>query len=188
MNDRPNPGWFGRNWKWFVPTGCLTVLLLGALVLFGLIGLGIKGVSGLMSGSEPVRHALELAKANPEVQAAFGSPLETGTGFRGSLSTNNDSGSADLSLPVSGPKGSGRLYVKGEREAGRWSYRLIELSIDGSERRIDLLGGSSSQPRTGDGDEGADGAEGSDGAEGPQDADGADDPEAEESQSPAASA
>lgn len=140
MNERPNPGWFGRNWKWFVPTGCLTVLLLGALLLFGLIGLGIKGVSGLMSGSEPVRHAMALAKANPEVQAAFGQPLETGTGFRGSLSTENDSGAADLSLPIKGPKGSGRIYIKGTREADRWSYRLIEVAIDGSERRIDLLG------------------------------------------------
>lgn len=140
MNDRPNPGWFGRNWKWFVPTGCLTVLLLGALILVGLIGLGVKGVSGLMSGSEPVRHALTLAKANPEVLAAFGQPLETGMGFQGSLTTNNDSGSADLSLPIKGPKGSGRLYVKGEREADRWTYHLIEIAVDGSERRIDLLG------------------------------------------------
>ncbi len=140
MNDRPNPGWFGRNWKWFVPTGCLTVLLLGALVLAGLIGLGIKGVSGLMSGSEPVRHAMQLAQANPEVKAAFGEPLETGMGFQGSLTTDNDRGSADLSLPITGPKGSGRLYIKGSREADRWTYRLIEVAIDGSERRIDLLG------------------------------------------------
>ncbi|MFK3648486.1 cytochrome c oxidase assembly factor Coa1 family protein [Lysobacter enzymogenes] len=140
MNDRPNPGWFGRNWKWLVPTGCLTVLLLFALVLAGLIGLGVKGVSGLMSGSEPVRHALALAKAHPEVQAAFGEPLETGMGFQGSLTTHNDSGSADLSVPIKGPKGSGRLYVKGEREADRWTYRLIEIAVDGSERRIDLLG------------------------------------------------
>ncbi|QWP77751.1 hypothetical protein J5226_04875 [Lysobacter sp. K5869] len=144
MNDRPNPGWFGRNWKWFVPTGCLTVLLLGALVLFGLIGLGIKGMSGLMSGSEPVRHAMQLAKDNPEVTAALGQPLETGMGFQGSLRTDNDRGSADLSLPLKGPKGSGRLYVKGEREADRWTYRLIEVAIDGSERRIDLLGADKS--------------------------------------------
>lgn len=140
MNDRPNPGWFSRNWKWFVPTGCLSVLLLAALALAGLIGLGIKGVSGLMSGSEPVRHAMELAKADPDVRAAFGEPLETGLGFQGSLTTNNDSGAADLSLPIKGPKGSGRIYVKGTREADRWSYRLIEVAIDGSERRIDLLG------------------------------------------------
>ncbi|MBO7941890.1 hypothetical protein JTP77_039250, partial [Streptomyces sp. S9] len=113
-------------------------LLLGALLLFGLIGLGIKGVSGLMSGSEPVRHAMQLAQANPEVKAAFGEPLETGLGFQGSLTTDNDSGAADLSLPITGPKGSGRIYIKGSREADRWTYRLIEVAIDGSERRIDL--------------------------------------------------
>ncbi|MGO1073481.1 cytochrome c oxidase assembly factor Coa1 family protein [Lysobacter sp. CA199] len=140
MNDRPNPGWFGRNWKWFVPTGCLTLVLFGALLLAGLIGLGLKGVSGLFAGSEPVRHSIELAEADPAVVAALGKPLEAGMMIQGSMQTHNDDGSADLSLPLTGPKGKGKLYLKAERSAGRWTYSLIEIAIDGSDQRIDLLG------------------------------------------------
>ncbi|QWF17293.1 cytochrome c oxidase assembly factor Coa1 family protein [Lysobacter capsici] len=142
MNDRPNPGWWSRNWKWFVPTGCLTVILIAALLLFGLIGLGIKGVSSLMGSSEPVRHAIALAQANPAAVAALGTPLEPGMMINGTLQTDNSSGHADLSMPLKGPKGSGRVYIKGEREADRWTYSLIELAIDASGDRIDLLGGT----------------------------------------------
>ncbi|MFD0319911.1 cytochrome c oxidase assembly factor Coa1 family protein [Lysobacter gummosus] len=146
MNDRPNPGWFGRNWKWFVPTGCLTVLLLAALALVGLIGLGIKGASGLFASSEPVRHSVTLAQANPAVVAALGKPLEVGMMIQGSMHTSNDDGHADLSLPLTGPLGKGRLYLKADRAVGRWSYSLIEVAIDGSDQRIDLLGNGGSAP------------------------------------------
>lgn len=139
MNDRPNPGWFGRNWKWFVPTGCLSVLLLAALIMVAVVGMSMKGLSSLMSSSVPVRHAMELAQADPAVVAALGKPLETGMTFSGSLHTENANGSADLRIPVTGPKGSGQLYVKGDRQADRWSYSLIEMAIDASGQRIDLL-------------------------------------------------
>lgn len=142
MNDRPNPGWWSRNWKWFVPTGCLTMILIAGLLLFGLIGLGIKGVSSLMGSSEPVRHAITLAQANPAAVAALGTPLEPGAMINGTLQTDNSSGHADLSIPLKGPKGNGRVYIKGEREADRWTYSLIELAIDASGERIDLLGGA----------------------------------------------
>lgn len=153
MNDRPNPGWFGRNWKWFVPTGCLSILLLAALAMVAVIGVSMKGLSSLMSSSVPVRHALELAQADPAAVAALGKPLETGMKFSGSLQTENANGSADLKIPVSGPNGSGQLYIKGERQADRWTYSLIELSIDASGQRIDLLhdgddGDAAAEPQT----------------------------------------
>lgn len=147
MNDRPNPGWWDRNWKWFVPTGCLTLILIAGLLLFGLIGLGIKGVSSLMGSSEPVRHAVTLAEANPAAVAALGTPMEPGMMMSGTLQTNNDSGHADLTIPLKGPKGNGRVYIKGDREADRWTYSLIELSIDASGDRIDLLDGDRSAAR-----------------------------------------
>ena len=147
MNDRPNPGWFGRNWKWFVPTGCLTLLLLGALLVALLVGLGLKGMSGLFAGSEPVKHSIQLAEADPGVVAALGKPLKAGMMIQGSMQTNNDDGSADLSLPITGPKGSGKLYLKAERSAGRWTYSLIEIAVDGSDQRFDLLGRGGAAPR-----------------------------------------
>lgn len=140
MNDRPNPGWFGRNWKWLVPSGCLSVLLLAAFALFTVIGLGMKGLSGLVSSTEPVAHAIQLAEADPTVLAALGKPLKAGTMVQGSLSTNNANGHADMMVPLKGPKGSADLYIKAEREAGRWSYSLIEIAIDGSGQRVNLLG------------------------------------------------
>lgn len=140
MNDeRPNPGWWSRNWKWAVPSGCLTLVLLAGLLLVGVIGLGIKGLSGVMKSSEPFRHATALAEGNAEVVAALGKPLRSGLMVQGTLTTENASGHADLVVPLTGPKGEARLYIKGEREADRWTYSLIEVAIEGSGQRIDLL-------------------------------------------------
>ncbi|MGO1002830.1 cytochrome c oxidase assembly factor Coa1 family protein [Lysobacter sp. CA196] len=138
-DDRPNPGWWGRNWKWAVPSGCLTLILLAGLLLVGVIGLGIKGLSGVMKASEPYRHAIALAEGNAEVVAALGTPLRTGSMIQGTLSTENASGHADLAVPLTGPKGEATLYIKGERQADRWTYSVIELAIEGSGQRIDLL-------------------------------------------------
>ncbi|MGJ7903105.1 cytochrome c oxidase assembly factor Coa1 family protein [Lysobacter sp. 1R34A] len=138
-DDRPNPGWWSRNWKWAVPSGCLTLVLLAGLLLVGVIGLGIKGLSGVMKASEPYRHAIVLAEGNAEVVAALGTPLRTGSMIQGTLTTENANGRADLSVPLTGPKGEATLYIKGEREADRWTYSLLEVAIQGSGQRIDLL-------------------------------------------------
>jgi hypothetical protein len=38
MQGQPAPGWWSRNWKWFVPTGCcLTPLVLGGAFLAFLV-------------------------------------------------------------------------------------------------------------------------------------------------------
>ncbi|MGO4780288.1 cytochrome c oxidase assembly factor Coa1 family protein, partial [Lysobacter sp. 2RAB21] len=66
--------------------------------------------------------------------------------IQGSMQTSNDDGHADLSLPLTGPRGKGRLYLKADRAAGRWSYSLIVVAIDGSDQRIDLLGNGGSAP------------------------------------------
>lgn len=155
MNDRPNPGWFARNWKWLVPSGCLTVVLLFALVVFVVVGFGIKGITGMMKSSEPVTHALRLAQGNQDVTDALGVPLETGGMISGNISTTNADGQANLQVPLKGPKGTGTIYVKGEREADRWTYSLIEVEIEADGSRVDLLEGSapseSARPADGDG-------------------------------------
>ena len=68
------PGWWGRNWKWFVPTGCLGMLLLAAGFGFFIVTM----VFGMMKQSDAYKMALARAKADPRVVAALGSPIEDG--------------------------------------------------------------------------------------------------------------
>lgn len=137
----PRPGWWSRNWKWFLPTGCCLGTLLGivlAIVVFGvgIVGL-ITGVSKILKTSEPYLTALAKAKANDKVVAALGTPIEDGFP-QGSVNTNNDAGDADMHVSLTGPKGKGTLYVVGTRAGGQWTYSKMSVKIDGSDEEIDL--------------------------------------------------
>jgi hypothetical protein len=135
MNERYEPNWWQRNWKWFVPVGCLSTLLL----FFGGIALLASFVFGMMKSSDVYGQAVTRAKANPEVVAALGSPISAGYFTNGSIQQSGDSGSAQLSIPISGPKGKATIYVEARKSAGHWSFGKLQVGIDSQNRSIDLL-------------------------------------------------
>ena len=126
--------WWQRNWKWFVPA-CL-----GGLVLFaGFIVLIVTIVFGMMKSSDAYRTALTMARADPYVQEALGSPIEEGLLVMGNINVNGSSGHADLAIPVSGPQGSGTIYVVASKSAGQWAVLKLVVDIKATNERIDLL-------------------------------------------------
>ena len=117
----PKRGWWSRNWKWVVPV----VILLPVLAC----GTCFTAVFGLMKSSEPYKTAVERAKNHPAVIAALGTPIKEGFMASGTVNTSGDSGNADLSIPISGPKGSGTIHVVGSKSGGKWSYSVMEVRI-----------------------------------------------------------
>jgi hypothetical protein len=136
MNDY-KPGWWSRNWKWFVPVGCLTMVLLFVLAIAALV----FGVFGLMKQSTVYTQAVAEARAHPAVAEAMGSPIEEGTFVSGNFEESGPSGSASLSIPLSGPKGDGTLYVEAKKSAGQWTFSTLVLQAPDASR-IDLLAGA----------------------------------------------
>jgi hypothetical protein len=141
MQGQPAPGWWSRNWKWFLPTGCCLGTLLGLILAVAVFGVSIfaifSGVSAALKGSEPYKVAVARAKANDKVTTALGTPLDEGFPM-GSINTNNDTGNVDLSVPISGPKGKGTIYVVGTRSGTAWTYSKMSVTITGSGESIDL--------------------------------------------------
>ncbi|MGD0901362.1 MAG: cytochrome c oxidase assembly factor Coa1 family protein [Terracidiphilus sp.] len=131
----PRRNWFERNWKWFVPSGCLTIIVLLLAFVAGV--LSIVEVSFKSSGA--YTQALALAQANSQVSDKIGRPLKPGWFALGSISINGDSGDADISIPISGPNGKGRIYAVAKKIAGIWRYETLEIEVDGQPDRIDLL-------------------------------------------------
>lgn len=129
------PGWWSRNWKWFVPTGCFTLLLIGA----AFVGAFVLLLFGTMKSNDVYRMALTTAKGNGEVQFALGNPIKDGWFVSGNIHTSNGSGDADLSFPISGPKGKGKVYAIATRKADRWTYSTLEVAVPRRKDRIDLL-------------------------------------------------
>ncbi|MEO8383210.1 MAG: cytochrome c oxidase assembly factor 1 family protein [Acidobacteriota bacterium] len=130
MADKTSP------WVW-VGIGC-AVILAGMVAFVAFI---VFVVFGSMRSSDPYKEALQRARNDPRVIAALGTPIEPGLFVSGSINTQNQSGTADLSIPISGPKQSASIHVVGTKEGGRWTYtRIVVTPKDGPV--IDLLEGT----------------------------------------------
>lgn len=140
----PRQSWWGRNWKWVVPVGCLGLLLscgcLGA-VLFGAAFQSFNS----FGGASVVVDAVAQAKQSPEVRQALGQNIQTSLKISGSLQSSDDRGSADLSIPLDGDKADGTLYLEAYKDGEQWKYTRLEVEVPGRPP-INLLGGDAAEP------------------------------------------
>ena len=127
-----HPGWWQRNWKWFVPVLVAVLLALFAAFVFGIVAL----IFGALKSSDPYRQAVERAKADPAVIAALGEPIATGWFVQGNFSSNGPDGEANLSIPLDGPKADGTLFVVAKKHAGEWRYETLAVNVEGGERIV----------------------------------------------------
>jgi Cytochrome oxidase complex assembly protein 1 len=136
MEEQENRSWWGRNWKWVVPVGCLSPLVIccgGGALIFTL-------VFGAMKSSDPYKEAVKRAQANQELQAALGQPIEPTFFVTGSVNVDatNGTGRAALLIPISGSKTAGVLLVEAEKVGGAWQYSKMEVTVPESGKTIDL--------------------------------------------------
>lgn len=134
---QPRRGWWSRNWKWFVPTGCLTLIAIGVAFVLCIVFF----VFGVIKSSDVYQTALARAKQDQRVTAALGSPIKDGLVPSGKTNVDGASGGADIAIPISGPKGKGTIYAVGTKSAGKWDFSKLAVQIDGG-ALIDLKEGS----------------------------------------------
>jgi hypothetical protein len=131
----PKPNWWKRNWKWFVPVGCFTVVLL-FMVFVGSI---LVIVFSAMKSTDVYKEALARANTDPAVIEALGSPIKDGFLMSGNTNVNGAAGESNLAIPISGPKGKGTIYVSANKALGQWNYSGLVVEISQTHQRIDLL-------------------------------------------------
>ena len=135
FDNAPRPGWWARNWKWFVPVGCLTIVA----VFAAFVGAIVVLVAGSMKSSDAYKLAMQKAQNDPRVVQRLGTPIESGMFVGGSINVAGSSGKADLTIPISGPKGKGTIYLDATKFAGEWKFNRLEVGFEGDPNRIDLL-------------------------------------------------
>lgn len=127
-------GCLGRNWKWMLPVGCLGVILAVIAVVGGIVLVTMSAIKS----SDVYKGALERARSNPEAVAALGEPIKDGWLVQGNVNFSGQSGTANLQIPVSGPKNSGMVRARAVYEGGAWMYEQLDLLVKSGER-ISLL-------------------------------------------------
>jgi hypothetical protein len=99
------------------------------------------GTFAILKHSEAYQLGVAKLQSSPLATNALGTPITAGNPS-GKLSTENNSGSASLSFPVSGPKGSGTAFVEAVKKDGVWSLTRLAFKPDGSDTVIDIIGGA----------------------------------------------
>jgi len=128
--------WFGRNWKWAVPTfGCLGIIIV-FILLFGAM---VLKVTGMFKDSVPYETGMENLLKNELVIDQLGEPIETNGMFQGNINYENDNGTADLKIPVKGPNGEATLLIIAEKTGDNWTYQTMKVTFEDSNEEVDLL-------------------------------------------------
>jgi hypothetical protein len=95
-------------------------------------------IFGALKQSDAYKMAVARAKADSRVITALGTPITEGWWLSGNTKVDGASGEADLSIPISGPKGKGTVYAVATKSAGEWTYSKLVVKIDSTGETIDL--------------------------------------------------
>jgi hypothetical protein len=132
MNNElvPQPSWWKRNWKWVVPVGgCFTLIIVAVIAIASIF----YGVTNAIEDSQPHEFALEKINSDEDLVNALGTPIEKDGMVSGNWNYVNGKKSAKMTIPISGPKGSGMLFVEATGEDEDWTYHVIRVEIEDSE-------------------------------------------------------
>ena len=81
----------------------------------------------------------QITKPYGEVQSQAINIISEGTIFKGDISLKNNSGHADLRIPIEGDKGKGTIVLKGDKYNGDWTYEELYIIIKDTQEAINLL-------------------------------------------------
>lgn len=130
----PAPKSGAARWVFIAVGGCLTLFVVGGLGIAGIIWM----VMGAVKSTDVYAEAFKRMQSSPQVQEALGTPVEAGWLFQGSVNYNNGAGTADMSIPLSGPRGEATLVAKAAKQPGEaWQYSVLEVRVSGGSS-IDL--------------------------------------------------
>jgi hypothetical protein len=129
------PGWAARNANWLAFGTIPAALAVFAAMVFG----GLYVVSVFLKSNDACREAVARAQAHPAVQAALGTPVEEGTFVFGKAHESGTGGSVDVDMFLAGPKGGACLSVLAAKSGGIWRFSRLEVILESSPERINLL-------------------------------------------------
>jgi len=127
--------WLDRHGRWKIPLGCLIALLL--LCAFVAILFTVLDVS--FRNSAVYQEALARAAGSSEVAARIGQPLRPGRVLQGQINVSGSTGTANMRIPVEGPRGKATIVLDAQKIDGTWVFRTLEVEFKGQPDAVNLL-------------------------------------------------
>jgi hypothetical protein len=149
MSNAPYPiipapivkSWKDRHPGWTIALAAS--LVVGVLVVFLCCVFGIIEYS--FRHSDVYHMALERAGSNPEVVERLGQDIHSEWIWQGNISLQNSDGNANMTIPIAGSKGTGKIHLVAKKRCGLWSFNDLEFEPDSGSGSINLLPPATSQ-------------------------------------------
>jgi hypothetical protein len=134
MEQPRERSWFGRNWKWLIPVGCLLPFVL----VGGCVTVLVVGIVSALKTSDAYTMSLAAVRADDQVKAALGDPIEPSFFLSGNINVSTHGGEADVHYDIHGPKGTGTVHAVAEKQAGSWNFKSLRVDLSNGEK-VDVL-------------------------------------------------
>jgi hypothetical protein len=119
--------WLERNARWKIPLGCLTLIFLVGMFVAVLMTV----ITTSFRSSDVYKQAMAQAAASPQVRMQIGDPIKADWLIAGELRVNGDSGSANLSIPISDSRGRGTIRAIASKSGGAWRFHCLQVVVEG---------------------------------------------------------
>ena len=127
--------WLDQHPRSKIPLGCLTLLILVGMF----VGLLMTVITASFRSSDVYKQAMAQAAANEQVRTQIGNPIKADWLISGELKVSNDTGSANLSIPISGSRGRGAIRAVASKNGGVWQFSCLQVVVAGHRSAINLL-------------------------------------------------
>ncbi|MEN2402091.1 cytochrome c oxidase assembly factor Coa1 family protein [Flavobacterium sp. MC2016-06] len=132
--------WLKRNWKWFLPSSVL-ILLLFVFSLAATSENDISDIALAYSDHSLYEKAIDQANLNLRVLEIVGKikPIDKLAILEGNTSYSNNKNSVDLSIRINGAKRNGKLDISASKKGSVWEYKKISVRTKNPKEEIIVL-------------------------------------------------
>ena len=141
-NDLINEqSWWKKNWKWFLPTFMIMLLLVFGLLLSSSVDGNVTDIAQAYSDNSLYEKAIEKAKTNKRVIEVIGEiePIDKLAILEGNAVYSNNHNSVELSIRIKGNKGKGKMDISANKIGNEWEYKKINIRIKQPKEEIQIL-------------------------------------------------
>ena len=127
--------WLDRHAGWKIPLGCFIVILLicaFVAVLFTVLDVSFRK-------SIVYHEALDRAGRSPEAVSRIGEPLQPGRVLQGRINVSGSTGTANMNIPIAGPRGKAIIVLDARKAHGAWVFRTLYVRFDRQPGTVNLL-------------------------------------------------
>lgn len=105
--------------------GCASLVVMVLLLVGGIFYFIFSGIRK----TEPFQLTLQAAQSSPELRDQLGEPITLGFMFTGNVNWENGNGTANVHIPLNGPKGSTTVHTIGTKtNNASWNFTQMQTT------------------------------------------------------------